>query len=239
MNLNITYNPTVKHLSEIKDWLVEENNLLNQGFFCQWDIITVSFEQKRMIVITQNEIAVGFLTYLISDLVVNIVIAEVKPNKRKLGIGKELIKNSFSYFVENGILVAELFCSPEKSKIAWKKMGFTNFPDGIIEDSRTYLYQILVPTLDFCDNDNSSEIIELWNEPDHIAERLAPKWRWKIKRIASSDKLVKPIIHPSSYEWPVCSRRGTTINEKRIMKNFNKRRNEHGHFLIINELKRF
>ena len=239
MKLQITDSPTIEHVGEIKRWLEEENNLSKEGFYCNWELIKRAFENKRLIIITENGNAIGFLTFFINGFIAEIGIAEIKPDERTKGVGKELVKKSSDYFIENGALVAELFCSPEKSEKIWKKMGFINFPDGVIKDSRIYLYKILVPSLDFSEDDSSKEIIELWNEDDHLAVKLAPKWRWEIKREKSSNKLIYPLIHPASDEWPVCFREGTKIKEKRIMKNFNKGINEHGYFLIINELDRF
>ncbi|HBL77033.1 MAG: hypothetical protein A2W90_19320 [Bacteroidetes bacterium GWF2_42_66] len=235
MNLKVLSNPTLQHLEEIKKWLQKEDNSSNEGFFCQMDTIENSFRKNRLIVIAKDNVAIGFLTFYYSDHIVNIEIAEVKPSERKRGIGKLLLQDSFGKFIKDGMLVAQLFCSPASSEKIWKRMGFNNFPDEIIKESRIYLYQILVKTAEFCTHDNETELIELWDFEDYSNE-LPPKWRWEVKRQEKSNKLVKPIIHPCSDKWSVAHRIRSETREKRIMKYFDMGKHDGGHFLIVTEL---
>ncbi len=239
MNLKVLFNPTSHHFEEIKGWLQEEDDALNQGFFCQIDTIEDSYRKNRLIVITQNDLAIGFLTYhySFSGHIANIEIAEIKPNKRKKGIGKKLLQQSFDWFIKDGALIAELFCAPAKSEKVWKRMGFNNFPDKIVKESRTYLYQILVKKTEFYTGKNETELIELWNFEDY-QNVLPPKWRWEVKRREKSNKLITPIIHPCSDEWSVAHKIGSEFKEKRIMKNFDMGKHYDGHFLIVTEMEK-
>ena len=159
MGLKVLTNPTIQHFEELKEWLQEEEDLTKEGFFCQLHTIENSFLKKKLIVIAENDKSVGFLTYYYYEHVVNIEIAEVKPDKKGKGIGKILLHNSFNYFVKNGALVAQLFCSPVSSEIIWKRMGFMNFPNGIIRESKVYLYQILVETAELYVTGKETELM--------------------------------------------------------------------------------
>ncbi|HZL11921.1 MAG TPA: GNAT family N-acetyltransferase [Prolixibacteraceae bacterium] len=235
MNLKVLSNPTLQHLEEIKKWLQTEDHSSNEGFFCQMDTIENSFRKNRLIVITKDDVAIGFLSYYYSDNIVNIEIAEVKPSERKKGIGKLLLQRSFDRFIKDEVLVAQLFCAPASSEKIWKRMGFNNFPNEIIKESRIYLYHILVETAEFYTQENETELIELWDFEDYKNER-PPKWRWEVKRKEKSNNLIKPIIHPCSDEWSVAHKIGSKIKEKRIMKSFDKKKHDGGYFLIVTEL---
>ncbi|MDD4227487.1 MAG: GNAT family N-acetyltransferase [Mariniphaga sp.] len=237
MDLKVLPNPTLQHFEEIKKWLQEEDYSSKEGFFCQIDTIENSYRKNRLIVITKDNAAIGFLTYYYYDHIVNIEITEVKPNERKKGIGKQLLQQSFDWFIKNGALVAQLFCAPANSEKIWKRMGFNNFPDGIIKESRIYLYQTLVKISDFYTHENETELIELWDFEDYQNE-FPPKWRWAVKRKKKSNKLIKPIIHPCSDEWSVAHKIGSEIKEKRIMKYFDMKKHDGGYFLIVTELER-
>ncbi len=235
MNLNVLCSPTLQHLNEIRKWLQKEDRLSNEGFFCQMDIIENSFQKNKLIVITKDDVAIGFLTFYYSDYIVNIEIAEVKPSERKKGIGKLLLQGSFNRFIEDGVFVAQLFCAPASSEKIWKRMGFNNFPNGIIREPRIYLYKILVETTELYKQENVAELIELWDSEDYGNE-IPPMWRWEIVRQEKSNKLVKPIIHPCSDKWSVAHKFRSETREKRIMKYFDMGKHDGGHFLIVTEL---
>ncbi|MBE9468619.1 MAG: GNAT family N-acetyltransferase [Bacteroidetes bacterium] len=242
MNLDITSTPSFIQLNEIREWLEYEDRQSNKGFFCQWNTIEPAFKKGNAFLLSDDDNkAIGFLTFYISDKIVDIGIAEVKPSERKKGIGGNLIKLCSDYFIKQGVQVVQLYCDPKSSEIFWKKIGFKSFPKGVINDSRIYLYKIIVPHLDYFNessDDNLNEIIELWDEADHIVEscKMTPKWRWKIEREKESDKLTLPLIHPAESEWTVCFKKGNKIYEKRIMKNFDNKRHAQVNFLIINEI---
>ncbi len=245
MNHRITNTPSAIQLNEIKEWLEYEDKQSNKGFFCQWNTIENALKKGNGILLTNEEdkAAIGFLTFYISDKIVDIGIAEIKPSERAKGVGTNFIKLCSEFFIDKGVQVIQLYCDPESSEIIWEKIGFKNFPKGVIRESRTYLYKIIVPHLDYSNesqNDSNNEIIELWDEAEHVVERhqMPSRWKWRIKRENDSDKLTLPIIHPAESEWPVCYRKGNKIHEKRIMKNFDRRRHEQVNFLIINEIEK-
>lgn len=236
MNLKITDKPALDKVTEIKQWLKEEDELYNEGFYCQWEFIENSSHNERLIAITEDNKPIGFLTFLISGTVAEINVCEIKPDKRRRGVCKELIRQSSKYFIQKGVQVIQLYCSPVQSEIAWKRIGFVNFPVGVIKEPRIYLYKIIVKTLDASSEIESEEIIELWNQDDYKADGIPSKWKWKILRSESSRRLIHPIIHPAFDEWPVCYKKGSKVMEKKILKNFFSGKYIDGNFLIIQEM---
>jgi len=235
MSVVVIINPLEQHLKEIADWLLEEEKILKKGFFCQIPTIKASFNMKKLIVITENSKAIGFLTYHFSfGSIVNIEIAEIKPDKRRMGFGKILLKESCNWFIKQGALVAQLFYSPESTGKIWKKMGFMDFQSGIIKESSIYLYKILVDSTECYIGNEEVERIELWDSEDYKNE-IEPNWKWELKRKEGLNELIKPIIQPSNDEWSVSHVINGQITEKKIMKNFDKKRHDGGYFLIVKE----
>lgn len=231
------FKPENEHILEIEKWLKDEYNLENDGFYSNWEIIYDSYKENRMIVINENNYPIGFLVYKIDEYVANIMIASIKLNKRRKGIGKIFIDNCCEYFKSIGAYVVELFCSPVESENAWKKFGFLNFPKGVTKEGRIYLYKILVPTLPEINDEGSFEKIQLWDKELYMTENYPPKWTWKVERLSSNQKkLTKPIIHPANYKWGISWSKGSEIVEKGRVENFNLKGVDFGSFMIINEL---
>jgi len=236
MNTEIIFNPEIQHISEIEKWLEEECNLNNNDIYCNINEVYNSFKDNRLIIINEDEYAIGFLEYSIQGYVATIARAVIKPNRRRKGLGKKFIENCCSYFKNSGAYVVDLYCSPIESENAWKKFGFLNLPDGVTRETRIFMYKILVPTLPLIEEQDSIEIIQLWNDESIIDSDAKPTWTWKIERFKSSKKLVKPIIHPANYEWIIRWSKGGETIEKTKIKKFNQKGVDSGKFLIITEL---
>lgn len=240
MKIEVTFYPTNSHLKEIKKWLNEEDEedkFSNEGFINHWNTIETSFKTKELIVITEDNLTIGFLTYNIYENVVNIQFVEVQASKREKGIATQLLNESFKWFIKYGGLVAQLYCKAGSPEKIWRNIGFSNFPNKIIKESNTYLYKILVKTTDLYKENRKTELIELWDFEDS-EDNTESKWKWEVKRKANSNELIHPIIHPSSGEWSVGHRIGSEITEKTIMKNFNMKKHDAGHFMIVKELEK-
>ena len=135
--------------------------------------------------------------------------------------------------------MTQLFCSPENSEPFWKNVGFLNFPE-FPHNSQIRMYKPQIQTLELwnkSDLKNNEEIIELWNEEPHIAERINSKWKWKLKFNSNTLTLEKPIIFPAHYDWQICWRKGNLITEKRKVKYFKNEEILNENFIIIRELK--
>ncbi|MCX2679390.1 GNAT family N-acetyltransferase [Galbibacter sp. EGI 63066] len=124
--LKCNLHPNKKHLDCIERWLIDEKDTTNQGFYCNWNIILQAFAEKRMSVITDNN-AIGFVVYQMYDFMAVIDIIEIKPSEREKGFAKKLIKETLRFFKSKGVLVVQLFCSPENSEPFWKKNWLFEF----------------------------------------------------------------------------------------------------------------
>lgn len=230
LKINVVFNPNQNHLTDIKSWLEKEDSELKEGFFCNWNVIECAYKQRKIVVITENTYAIGFLVYTITDFIAEIIIAEIKPDKRKNGIGRLLIEESLQFFKEKGAFISQLYCAPVESEKIWKKIGFSNFPKGIVRDSKIRLYRILIQTEAQVNSDFYAERIELHGERNN--------WIWEVKRKENSNQLEKPIIHPANNEWQLIWKNQDEIYEESIVKRFNLNGADHGYFLIINELQK-
>lgn len=230
--LKLDLNPTEKHLSNIEDWLIEEWNNSKNGFYSNWTMITNAFADNRLSIISEKNFAIGFVVYRINNLIATIDIAEVKPSHRNKGIGEEMISKKLENFKSLGILVTQLFCSPEKSESFWKKANFYNFPK-IRNLSKDWMYKSLVPTINNSKKINSDETIELWNEEPHEAGKLNPKWIWNLNFKSNSRELIKPIIFPVFHDWQICWKKGGKIVEIDKVKYYRNNGILFGNFIVI------
>lgn len=205
----INFSPTDKEISEIEKWLIDEDNKSGEGFYCNWNIITSSHRDKRLVSISHRNKAIGFATfYHSSDKTVKIEIAEVKPTYRKKGVGKKLVDELLKDFKEKGFLLVHLQCSPETSEPIWKRLDFIDFPDppenynfSISADKQ--LFRILTDYLEPNNLVETGDKIELWNDEPYMTRNILPKYTWNIDFIKDTRKLRKPIIHPGHYEWRI------------------------------------
>jgi GNAT superfamily N-acetyltransferase len=222
-------------LVQIRTWLFQEYEDTGKGFFCHWDMIVKAFEEARIILILDNNLVVGFLVFRVSDLVMDIKLAEIKPSHRGFGWGRKLIEKSFSILKAKGIVVAELFCSPQESEPFWKKLGFINFP-VFGNTKKIRMYKPLIPTLERSKTNENDETISLWNVGQHLAEKSWPKWEWKLKFRPNSKELDKPIIHPAESEWRVVHKSNVVNLKDDIIKHFDYNCCEYDDFLIIKSI---
>lgn len=175
MNFKTTFLPSQEHLAHIKEWLIKVNENTGGGFLCNWDVIVKAFNEKRLIALTENDFAIGFLIYQKSELILNIVIAEIRPSHRRTGLGKLLLNESFEKFRNQGIMVSELFCSPASSEIIWLKLGFTNFPDSTQWNGKILMFKPLVDNIKPAISSKSkTDKVMLWNCRINLADRIKP-----------------------------------------------------------------
>ncbi|KYG79082.1 acetyltransferase (GNAT) family protein [Roseivirga ehrenbergii] len=200
--IKLISNPTEEHLADIESWLVEEWNKTQNGFYSDWSMIPNAFKENRLSVITDNDYAIGFVVYRISEFEVDIDITEIKPTERNRGVARQLINETLNFLKLKGVLVARLFCQPTNSEPFWKKIGFNNFPQ-IIDNKQIHMFKPLIETLKPTEKIETNSTIRLWNCPPHQADRISAKWAWDLNFKEDNETLVKPIISPVSREWQV------------------------------------
>lgn len=236
INYKIDFNPSKENLFEIEQWLIDEENKTKLGFYCSWGDIQNSFDKNQLVVLLEDEIAIGFITYSIYEVVVTIWIAEIKPNRKKRGLG-HLFLNEFSKVLKKKRRkIIELYCSPISSEKIWRKLNFKNFPP-LPHETRIWMYRTLVPSLENTKEENQlTEVIELWEAEPYQISNQKPRWIWEISYKNNSNKLSLPIIKAAYYKWQLCWRIGDTILFKNSIDRFTNSKIEYGNFLIITEL---
>jgi len=235
MNYETNFKPTEKHLSQIEKWLIDELNKTGIGFYNNWNIIAKAFDKNELVVLTENDSAIGFLVYNIYEIITKIDIAELNPDYRNKGLGRKLVEDTLSEFKKNGMMVCELFCSPENSEPIWKNLGFQNFPD-FPYNSKIRMFKALVPSLKISESNEKNERIELWNMEPHLAERNNPEWTWNITFKENSRELIEPIIYPAHYDWQLSWKTETETKFENKVKRYNSDRIEFGSFIVIKTL---
>lgn len=243
-DVKVSFDPTNNQIEEVKTWLIEEDKVSKEGFFCNWKLIQNSYKEKTIGIIIVSENVVGFITWCGSEPVTSIDIAEVKPKFRRMGYGKILAEALFIKLQQQGTKVLELHCQPAQSEKIWKKLGFKNFPDvNDFEDFNTsegrHLYKTLVPFTDPTKSTKlKTESIELWVVEPHLTTEFSPQWIWNLKFEKGSRKLIKPIIFPAKRDWNIVWKINLdTIQENKI-KRFQKGNIDFGNFIIIEDLLR-
>lgn len=226
--MNLNTNPSFNQLREIKLWLVEEDQELNQGFYCNWNIIENSFNHNRLFTFEVDEKTVGFISWTkYSSPYVSIDIMEVHPNFRKRGMGRAFYLEVEEYFKSQQFKAIKLFCSPRESEKFWRRMKFIKYPNtGYSEQELSYykpLIRISIPT-----NKKISNKIELWDMEPYRVEGNDPKWIWEVQENQ------KPILHPCNPNWNLrLTLNGKMIKEEKV-KYFSRNKTiEIGPFLFI------
>lgn len=234
--LKHTTKPTRNQLDEIEKWLISEANELGEGFYCNWNIITRSFDNNQLWVTTFNDRPIGFVVVGVSDssLTAVIDIAEIKPSERQKGYARQMINETLNRFRSQGVLVVRLECSPTSSEPFWKKMGFQNYP-ATFPKSSFHLYQTLVEVTPLSENNKTTSTISLWNCEPHKAARQEASWIWELDLLDDQKTLRKPIIFPVLSDWNIQFKDDHgTFSEK--VKRFLHDQGEFEDFLIIRQL---
>ncbi len=233
--LKVNFQPNEKHFADIEKWLSAEWNETNQGFYSNWRMISEAFDKKKLIVITVNDYSVGFVVYKIYELTAVIDITEIKQSERKKGIAKKLINETLDLFKSKGVLVTELFCSPENSEPFWKRIGFLNFPK-LPDESQINMYKTLAETLQFSQENENETSIKLWNCEPYQAKNVEPKWIWNLSFLNDGKTLTKPIIFPADIDWQIAlTKNGETVVSHKL-KYCGFVEAVYGSFMIIREL---
>jgi len=240
--IEVIFQPTHEHLSEIKQWLlVEDQKKRFAGFYCNWNSIEYSFDRNEMSVILQGKSAIGFLTWFNYTKVTKIQIAEIKPGFRKKGYGRILTQTVLDHLIRQGFVVAYLHCQPATSETAWKKIGFMRYPqvpdfaDYNNKEEGRHLYKILVPCADQSKSPTEKQI-ELWSVESYLSSRHMPKWRWELKFNANGQELEKPIIAPAKRKWDIRWQENGQIIKDGQIKYFDKTDIDYCDFIIIESM---
>lgn len=210
--MKIINKPNIEQLAEIKKFLIEENKLNKEGFFCNWKTIEKSFSENCLFALDLSGKIIGFLTWTNHEnQFLEIDIMEINPIHRKKGFGKIFYKKVEKYFKSNNFIAIKLFCEPEISEIFWKKMGFIKFPDRGYADPELTYYKPLIKTKVISETNCLKNKIELWDLEPYQANEKPAKWTWNI------DDNKYPILVPCNSNWKLRhTKNGQIIKEEKV-----------------------
>lgn len=148
--MKINFIPDKSHLFQIQKWLMDEANSGQNGFIGNWSIIEKSFEKKELIILELDKKVCGFLVYEICNIskVANIKIANVRYEYIGKKLGRYLIEETMSNFIKGEVILAKLFCCPEKSEGFWLEMNFKRYPEDLIYNGKIEMYRLLSGNLE-------------------------------------------------------------------------------------------
>lgn len=240
--LDISFNTTAKHLKNIKSWLIAEEKTGNKGFFCNWNVIEQSFNNKKIGVILEENKVIGFITWFDRDRITTIEIAEIRPGFRRMGYGRKLAQALFDNLQKQGVTALTLHCQPAESEKVWKRMDFKRYPSvpdfgDYNSEKGKWLYKILIPFIKPTKSIKGKESIELWSVEPYQIERVSPEWKWHPKFKKGTRTLIKPIVFPAKRDWNIRWKNndGLIIRDEKV-KRFGKDEIDFTNFIIIEKL---
>ena len=197
----INFSPSKNDLKKIEDWLIQERERYDDGFYCNWNIIENSFERNELISLELNNIPIGFVVWRQSYIFIEIDILEIHFDYRRKGLGKIFFKMISASYKDKGVLAIKLFCEPRESRHFWKKMEFIQFPIRGYAESDLTFYKPLVEVCETTETPNELNKIELWDVEPYQSKKKTPRWSWDIS--SENGILVKPIIQPCNVNWNI------------------------------------
>lgn len=235
-NAEINFKPSENDYNIIRNWLKEEYDACGEGFYCNRNIIEKAFYDNELISFELDGEIIGFAVCTQHGMSIDIDIIEIHPEYRKKGFGKIFFHKLESVFREKGNIAIILFCEPRESKYFWRKMGFIQFPDRGYSESDLTFYKPLIKVAKATDDDDNSNIIELWNVEPHEACRFRARWKWNVRM--ENGRLLNPIIQPCNCNWNIkWSKNGEIIKESKVKRFSREYSVEEGPFLYVTELK--
>lgn len=59
--MELVLQPTKENLKEIENWLIDEKNKYNTGFYCNWKKINTHFEEGYLYCFSEKNKLIGFV----------------------------------------------------------------------------------------------------------------------------------------------------------------------------------
>lgn len=209
----VSYIPTSEDLNKLRQWLLVEEQKHKEGFYCNWKIIYDHYDKKQLAVVYVKTKPVGFAIWNFDyEKIPEIKIMEIKPTYRRRGLGRILVDNLLN-FLRNKYDVVFVECSPHESESFWKNIGFQEFPQQHIFNTRPnkHLFLMLIPSLDYSVEFQNKEVFEMWDEEPYLAKELNPAFSWNLDFKDGTRVLTKPVIQPSHYDWRLRWRKGDAV----------------------------
>jgi hypothetical protein len=197
----INFLPSKTTLKLIEDWLIQEKEKYDDGFYCNWNVIENSFERNELISFELNGTPIGFVVWHQYDFFIDIDIMEIHCDYRKKGLGKIFFEMLSESYKNKRIIAIKLYCEPRESVHFWRKMGFIQFPLRGYDESNLTFYKPLIETSETTKTPNELNKIELWDVEPYQSTKRSPRWCWDIEH--QEGQLIKPIIQACNINWNI------------------------------------
>ena len=140
-SVSISFFPSTQNLAQIGNWIQEEKAApLNQ--ISNWKAVESSFKRSELIVALINNNPVGFFALLKGGESILIMVAEVRREYRRCGIGRKLLNAVIESVKDENVLQLELMCEPRSSEIIWRKLGFDVMPTSELYSSSSIMLHL-------------------------------------------------------------------------------------------------
>ena len=241
--MNVSFRPTERQVEQIRIWLEEEERNTQEGFYCNWSSIKSSYRKKSIAIVLEGRKAIGFITWHGGGegSSAGIDIAEIHPDYRRRGYLKHLFQELCQHLVAQGTVALWLRCVPAASEKAWKKLGFTRFPEVMQDTNRRSdegpkMYKIIVPHLKPAKKVKAKEVVNLWSQEPYEANKYDPAWQWNLTFQPKTRTLRLPIIHPANPDWQIAWTIDGLSQKEEKVKRFLDRERYIGSFVMITEI---
>jgi GNAT superfamily N-acetyltransferase len=147
--MNLVTQPTEEHMSQLLKWLKAEERETGEGFLCNWNVITATYKENKLLVVEMNSEAVALLSWWDFSPRAGIYILTVKPSLRCKGIGRYLASSFFDLLRGKGMGSVKIQCEPSSSEGFWASLGFSEEMGNLCERingvpmQNLYMYKIL------------------------------------------------------------------------------------------------
>ncbi len=199
MNSTISSKPKESFINQIHNWLKEEHETTNKGFYIKWNSsIYPAFECEDAIFLIKNNECIGFVTYTKAPecQLVHLDYVVIHYKFRKLGYGKLLTEKVMDYFSRQGFISVELLSFPPSNYTYWETLGFAPIPNYQAVSPK--LYKIITPSREIATDVNTLSRLEMWNKKDIACKNIPPKWVWDL-----SNENNLPIINECAPNWRI------------------------------------
>lgn len=199
-NYTISFDPTPSQMDDIYSWSTFPSS--------NFSTIDQSFRKKNICIAIQENDVVGFFAYKLTSKCIEIVIAETKKEFRNNGIAKLILSSLASHLLAKGYFAYHLYCAPEESQYAWKKLGFEYYPEGRYgkNSNKIEMFKIFGDCCIVGENsegmNDETNAIKIWN---HNAkdENERPTWIAKFDVEENTKNLLKPFIFFGEDDWKI------------------------------------
>ncbi len=234
MNAHLNTSPSNTELALLENWLLDEYELENEGFYCNWNLIVDSYHQNQLATFCIKGEPIGFITWHDGEIHRNVNIMSIHPNYRRKGLGRNLFTEFEKLTRQKGFVAIKLFCSPRDSEHFWRKMSFIQFPNcGYSEPSLTLFKTLIEVTPSILGNPMNK--LELWDLEPYQIRNSRPRWTWDLLELSIS----KPILQACNNNWNLKWTSNGKVLEEGKVKYFQRNRSKINYppFLYIKELK--